>query len=130
VIEIKTPVDAEGRYMMASDGRFGPTEPIWEYEVPRKFFADFISGAHRLSNGNTFICSGPRGRFLEVAANGDIVWEYDNPFSGDAPNPAGDPPYSVFRATHLPPDHPALKGKRLKPLEPQPKRLRRKPWRR
>jgi hypothetical protein len=130
VVEIQTPIEADGRYMTGDAGRFGPEKAYWEYRLPNRYFANFISGAHRLPNGNTFICSGPRGRFLEVAASGDIVWDYDNPFSGDAPNPAGDPPYSVFRATHLPPDHPALKDKRLIPLEPQPKRLPRRPWRR
>jgi hypothetical protein len=110
VVEIKPPVDADGSYPIGAGGRFGPKKPVWEYMAPdkRSFFADFISGAHRLANGNTFICSGPRGRFFEVSAKGDIVWEYKNPYSGDAPNPAGDPPYSVFRATHIPPDHPAL----------------------
>jgi hypothetical protein len=110
VVEIKPPVDADGIYSMGAGGRFGPEKPVWQYVAPdkRSFFADFISGAHRLANGNTFICSGPRGRFFEVTASGDIVWEYKNPYSGDAPNPAGDPPYSVFRATHIPPDHPAL----------------------
>ena len=121
VVEIQTPVDAEGRYIMGSTGRFGPEEPVWEYRFPRRFFADFISGAHRLVSGNTFICSGPRGRFLEVTKNGEVVWEFDNPYSGEAPNPAGDPPYSVFRATHIPLDHPALTGRRLQPRAAQPK---------
>jgi hypothetical protein len=109
VIELRPPVDAEGRYTLPAGGRFGPDEPLWEYTLPDRFFADFISGAQRLANGNTFVCSGPKGRFLEVTAKGDIVWEYDNPFSGDAPNPAGDPPYSVFRVqtvTALPQERP------------------------
>lgn len=130
VIEIRPPLDAGGRYTIQAGGRFGPDEPSWEYELPGRFFADFISGAHRLADGNIFICSGPGGRFLEVTAKGDIVWEFDNPFSGDAPNPAGDPPYSVFRATQIPPDHPALMGRDLRPLDPQPPRRRRKSARR
>jgi hypothetical protein len=39
--------------------------------------------------------------------------QYHNPFSGDAPNPAGDPPHSVFRATFIPPDHPAIAGRNV-----------------
>ena len=58
------------------------------------------------------------GRFFEVTPAGAVVWEYHNPFSGDAPNPAGDPPRSVFRATHIPPEHPALQG-RVVEVEPQ-----------
>lgn len=127
VIEIELPIDTNGHYSMRPGARFGPDKPTWEYTAPNKrvFFADFISGAHRLINGNTFICSGPQGRFFEVTANGDIVWQYENPYSGHAPNPAGDPPYSVFRATHIPPDHPALVNRNLKPLDPQPPYLRR-----
>jgi hypothetical protein len=122
VIEIEPPVDANGNYFIRAEKPFGPDKPTWEYTAPNKvsFFADFISGAHRLVNGNTFICSGPRGRFFEVTPNGDIVWQYENPYSGHVENPTGDPPYSVFRATHIPLDHPALVNRNLKPLDPQP----------
>jgi hypothetical protein len=118
VIEIQSPLDASGDYSIKNRSSFGPTKPVWEYTAPNKrsFFADFLSGAQRLTNGNTLICSGPEGYFFEVTPNGDIIWEYKNLFSGDAPNPAGDPPYSVFRATPIPKNHPALKGRELKPL--------------
>ncbi len=110
VLEIQTPLDAAGRYPIGPHAPFGPGGPAWVYTAPDKssFFADFISGAHRLPSGNTFICSGPTGLLFEVTPGGDVVWSFHNPFTGDAPNPAGDPPYSVFRATHIPPDHPAL----------------------
>jgi hypothetical protein len=122
VVEITPPLAADGRYSLAPGAAFGPPRPTWTYTAPdrRSFFADFISGAHRLPNGNTIICSGPTGHFFEVTPEGETVWEYRNPFSGDAPNPAGDPPRSVFRATHIPPDHPALAGRSLTPLAAQP----------
>jgi hypothetical protein len=115
VVEIRPPVRADGRYELQAGRRFGPGAPWWTYTAtPRSALAaDFISGAQRLANGNTLICSGPDGRFLEVTAGGEIVWEYRSPFAGAAPNPAGDPPYSVFRATHIPPDSPAFAGRRL-----------------
>jgi hypothetical protein len=118
VIEIQPPLDEDGNYTLRNRRKFGPDKPVWEYTAPNKrsFFADFISGAHRLANGNTFICSGPQGRFFEVTPKGDIVWEYKNPFSGDASNPARDPPYSVFRTAFIPKNHPGLKGRELKPL--------------
>lgn len=117
VVEIVPPLAGDGSYLLPPGAVFGPSRPTWTYTAPdkRSFFADFISGAHRLANGNTFICSGPSGRFFEVTPRGDTVWEYQNPFSGDAPNPAGDPPRSVFRATHIPPHHPALAGRNLPP---------------
>ncbi len=122
VIELELPLDNDALYRSEADGRFGPKEPIWEYTAAdrRSFYADFISGAHRLASGNTFITSGPEGRFFEVTSRGKVVWEYVNPYSGGASNPAGDPPYSVFRATLIPAGHPALAGRSLKPLDPQP----------
>jgi hypothetical protein len=127
VVEIVPPVDAEGRYLSPEEGPFGPPAPLWKYEARDSFHANFISGAHRLPNGHTFITSGPQGRFFEVAPEGEIVWEYRAIYSGNVRNPDGSPPhpvgkntYAVFRATKLPPEHPALAGRDLKPLDPQP----------
>ncbi len=86
--------------------------------------AEFLSGAQRLPNGNTLICDGPQGRVVEVSAGGSTVWEYVNLYSGQAPNPHGDPRFSVFWASYIPPDQLALAGRRLAPLEPQPRRWR------
>jgi hypothetical protein len=118
VIEICPPLDKDRSYKIKNRSSFGPEKQTWEYVAPNKrsFFADFISGAHRMANGNTFICSGPQGHFFEVTPRGEIVWQYKNPFSGKAPNPAGDPPHSVFRATLFPKDNPALRDRDLKPL--------------
>ena len=123
VLEIAPPLARDGSYSLRPGAAFGPARPTWMYTASsrRSFFADFVSGAHRLPNGNTFICSGPTGRFFEVTSGTDVVWEYENLFSGDAPNPAGDPPCSVFRATHIPPDHPALTGRDLRPLASAPR---------
>jgi hypothetical protein len=120
VMEIAPPKSAGHGYLLSPGSAFGPAGPIWVYQAPDRgsFSADFISGAHRLPNGNTFVCAGPTGRFFEVTPSGETVWEYLNPFAGHAPNPAGDPPYSVFRATHIPPDHPALAGRTLEPIDP------------
>jgi hypothetical protein len=115
VVEISPPLERDGTYRIGPEAPFGPARPTWTYAARdrRSFFADFLSGAHRLRNGDTFVCSGPSGHFFKVTPGGDTVWEYHNPFSGDAPNPAGDPPHSVFRATFIPPDHPALAGRNL-----------------
>jgi len=121
--EIAPPVDASGHYIVPEGGPFGPPQPLWTYTAPDKvsFFSTFISSAHRLSNGNTFICSGAQGRFFEVTPEGEIVWEYWSPYEGDAnPNLNERAPRGVFRATKIPPDHPALAGRELKPLDPQP----------
>jgi hypothetical protein len=129
VIEIETPVNADGRYELPESGPFGPAEPVWSYMAPDKvsFLSPFISGAERLANGNTMICAGAPGRFLEVTAGGEIVWEYWTLFSGNLrmpdgglPQPVGKDTYAIFRATKIPTGHPGLAGRELKPLDPQP----------
>ena len=124
VFELAPPVADAGGYVVPEDEPFGPSAPVWSYTAPDKvsFYSFFISGAHRLLNGNTFITDGRRGRFLEVTSEGEIVWEYLTPYAGDG---EGNPttlanPHSVFRATKLPPDHPALAGRALAPVDPQP----------
>ena len=54
-----------------------------------RFSSSFISGAQRLTNGNTLICSGADGRLFEVTAQKEIVWEYINPFFDEGITPAG-----------------------------------------
>jgi hypothetical protein len=124
------PLRPDGGYAMADGEPFGPTELAWQFVAaePTDFFSPFISGAARQANGNTLICSGTGGRFLEVTRGGEIVWEYRNPFSGDvvnddgsAPQPGLDAsPYAVFRATRIPANHPAVVARRLVALDPQP----------
>ena len=126
VFELAPPIDGAGRYVASDAGPFGPEEPIWSYMAPTRtaFFSSFISGAHRLANGHTFITSGSQGRFFEVTPEGELVWEYWVPYTATLPgNQATNAnPYSVFRATKISPDHPALAGRDLTPLDPQP------PW--
>ena len=124
VFELAPPIDDAGGYVVPEDEPFGPLAPVWSYMAPDRvsFYSFFISGAHRLSNGNTFITDGRKGRFLEVTSEGEIVWEYWTPYAGDG---EGNPttlanPHSVFRATKIPPDHSALAGRALASLDPQP----------
>ena len=65
---------------------------VWEYSAPaekvsgsqfgyRFFFSPFISIAPRLPNGNTMITEGACSRIFEVTTDGEIVWEYRNPYN-------------------------------------------------
>ena len=87
-------------------------EIIWEYQgtPTASFFSWFISGAQRLSSGNTLICEGAWGRLFEVTSDGNIVWEYINPyFSTNHPNYKG---YNfVFRAYRYGPNSPEIAGR-------------------
>ncbi len=126
VVEIAPPVAKDGSYPLADGAPYGPGAPVWSYAAPDKhsFFAPFVSGAHRLPGGNTFVCSGPQGRYFEVTPNGTIVWEYRAPYRGELkiwqPTLAGKLPYASFRAIKIAPDHPGLAGRALAPLDPQP----------
>lgn len=57
---------------------------------PSDFFSAIISGAHRLPNGNTFICSGFPGIIFEVTSAGETVWRYVNPVNDQGPVYQGD----------------------------------------
>ncbi len=129
VLEIEPPTDDVGSYLLSDGDPFGPATPTWSYTAPDppSFLSPFISGAHRLPDGNTLITSGAQGRFFEVTPDSDIVWEYWSPTSGavrmpdgSLPHPVEAFPYAVFRATKISPDHPALRGRELVPLDPQP----------
>ncbi len=121
--ELAPSTDDQGRYVIQDGKPFGPETLAWSYTAPDKvsFYSSFISGAHRLENGHTFVTSGAQGRLFEITMGGEIVWEYWSPYSGALNRPErASPPYSVFRATKIPPEHAALAGRDLSPLAPQP----------
>ncbi len=66
---------------------YDEAEIVWEYgdsDDEESFFSERISGAQRLENGNTLICSGVEGWFFEVTADGKKVWEFT--YGGSIPD--------------------------------------------
>ncbi len=129
VFQWAIPSDDNGNYELGEGGTFGPDEPDWTYKAPDLYsmYSAFISGAHRLKNGHTFITQGMQGRLIEVDENGKKVWEYWTPYKFDYTLPDGSPAqptgpfiYGLFRATLYPIEHPAFEGKTLNPVNPQP----------
>jgi len=60
---------------------------VWRYRGknnPQLFFSPHIGGCQRLASGNTLICEGAKGCIFEVTPDGDIVWEYVNPYTNFA----------------------------------------------
>ncbi len=53
-------------------------EVVWSYTEPG-FFSRGLGAQQRLDNGNTLITESERGRIIEVAPAGEIVWEYVTP---------------------------------------------------
>ncbi len=126
VDELVPPVDELGNYSLTPGQAYGPQEQVWTYEAPNPtdFYSIFISGTQRLPNGNTLIDEGGFGNFFEVTADGETVWRYVNPVTGDGPLRQGDPipPFNVnfqgnfvFKINRYAPDHPGLAGRDLTP---------------
>ena len=89
-------------------------------------YSENISGAHRLPDGNTIICTGASGEFREVTPAGDIVWRYICPVDQSGPMKQGAAPpsdparpgetmNSVFRVYKYPTTYPAFAGRTLTP---------------
>jgi glucose dehydrogenase len=68
---------------------------VWKYQKEK--VTPFSPGFPMPSdyNGNTLICEGDFGRLFEVTLDGELVWEYVNPYFGEGPT---GPNNRVFRA--------------------------------
>jgi hypothetical protein len=128
VDEFTPTVDANGNYTITTGSAYTPKDFTWTYKgnVKDSLYSENISGAFRLPNGNTLICSGTIGKFLEVNSAGEIVWKYICPveLTGRITQgnlPAKDPARadetmnSVFRVYKYATDYPAFDGKDLTP---------------
>jgi hypothetical protein len=85
-----------------------------------------ISGAQRLPNGNTLICDGIHGIFVEATSAGETVWKYVDPVTnhgsltqGDSipqdPTHPGEYMNMVFRVQRYSPTYQGLIGRDLTP---------------
>jgi hypothetical protein len=101
---------------------------VWTYRStqPNSFYSSYISGAQRLPNGNTLICSGAPGHIFEVTPEGEVVWEYVSPVgdrTGDEygihtvmTDAAGDRTNAIFKCARYPMDYSGLEGRDLTPM--------------
>ncbi len=87
VDEVVLPLRADGSYERKPGAAYGPEKPIWSYTAAEKseFFAPAMSGAQRLPNGNTLVCTGFSGTIFEVTPEKEIVWDYINPAKDTKP---------------------------------------------
>lgn len=128
VDEFTPAVDANGNYTMPVGSAAAPSTYTWTYQgtTQAPMYSENISGANRLPNGNTIICSGTLGRILEVTPAKEIVWEYICPvqLTGEmtqGQKPDADPARvdetmnSVFRVYKYPVDYAAYKDRNLTP---------------
>lgn len=91
VDEIVPPLAADGKYDRKPGLAYGPDKAAASYTAPDKseFYSMLISGAQRLPNGNTLICSGITGLVFEVTPGNEVVWKYVNPVKGGFPGMPG-----------------------------------------
>ncbi len=111
--ELILPFDPELGFLRQPGQAYGPKAPSWTYSAPDSFYSEFISGAERLPNGNTLVCSGVPGRIFEVTTEGRIVWEYWNSYRGERIGGPSQVRTAVFRANRISKDHPGLAGRKL-----------------
>lgn len=116
---ISTALDSTGNYVLNGTSAYGPDSLSWQYasSPPSAFYSSNISGAQRLSNGNTLICDGSAGNFFEIDSTKNLVWRYINPVSQAGPLSQGSMPIgnAVFRCTRFGPDFPGFTGVNLMP---------------
>ncbi|WP_241148080.1 aryl-sulfate sulfotransferase [Lacinutrix jangbogonensis] len=119
---INPPTSLPGEYIYNTTNGYGPLTSEWNYTspIPTDFFSSILSSGQRLPNGNTLICDGDSGYFIEIDNNKDIVWEYVNPDTADGILSQGETPTTnfVFRALKFPLDYPAFIGRDLTPGDP------------
>jgi hypothetical protein len=120
--EIEPPIDEDGNYQLEPGSAFGPDELFWTYvdDPPAIFYSQNLSGAQRLPNGNTIICSGRGGEFREVTQNNEVVWLYINPVGEYGPMMQGDSAVgnNVFKISHYSTDFPGFEGRDMTPGDP------------
>lgn len=94
-----------------------PATPSWIYNSgnPNNLYAQNISGAQQLSNGNVLFCDGPSGNFYEVDSLGNTLWNYINPISNTSTLSQGAIPTQnlVFRCSFYPSNYSGFTGKTL-----------------
>jgi hypothetical protein len=99
VDEIIPPVNENGEYDLEPGSAYGPTVQTWIYSAnpPTSFYSNHVSSAERLPDGNTLICMGAQGKFLEITPLGTIVWMYKN----NDPTPTT---CDVYKIDYIPPE--------------------------
>ena len=93
-----------------------PTSTSWVYNNgnPNTIYAQNISGAQQLSNGNVLLCEGPTGTFREINSAGTTLWKYLNPVNTGIISQNTTPTQNlVFRCSFYPLNYTGFSGHNL-----------------
>ncbi len=104
--EILIPQLSDGSYNLVPNTANLPENAIWAYDN-ELIFSSRLSGATRLSNGNTLITAGRDGTLFEIDESGTILWQYQNPIEATP---------GIFKVAKYDKNHPAFDGRTLIPL--------------
>lgn len=119
--EIALPLFKDNAYPRTPDLDYASAQPQWIYTSPNPtdFYSHILGGVQRLPNGNTLICDGTSGVVFQVTSEGKIVWQYNNPITGDVYLYRGRLiDTQIYRAPWYPSDYPGLQGMDLTPKGP------------
>ncbi len=119
-VDIFSPPLVNGSYVKNTTEPFGPINTTWSWNIGTDMYAPSISGAERLSNGNTLVTYGTRGTFYEVNLAGEIVWKYISPVNTGEEMSQGDSIYTgngnkVFKVIRYDSSNEAFKDKEMIP---------------
>lgn len=123
VMHFQPPTTSPGFYEHVNGQAFGPATPIIFYD-DAEFFSNILSSSFHLPNGNTLICEGAEGHFIELDQSNNIVWDYYLPMSNitGVITSQGDPRpvngNSTFRALKYSANYEAFDGRDLTPSDP------------
>lgn len=122
VDEISLPPFEDNAYPRDERYTFASSQLQWTHTAPNPtdFYIPRMSGAQRLPNGNTQICTS-RGTVFQVTPNGKTVWKYINPLQRGARGPVyqgTNIQNTTYRAPWYPPDYVGLKDMDLTPKGP------------
>lgn len=106
VDELSIPQAADGSYNLAPSVDNDPDAVVWSY-TNSDLFADRVSGARRLPNGNTLITEGTTGTLYEIDSKNTIVWQYTIPLEDN----------DVFKCFRYPINGPPFDGLELPILQ-------------
>lgn len=116
-----------GNITLMANGMYNPAQPlysraleinpatgeiVWQYAATQRwtFFTPIMGSVQRLANGNSLIDEALNGRVFEVTTDGEMVWEYINPFFHPIPI-FGGPANPLFRAYRYASDSAEIEGR-------------------
>jgi len=116
------PAMVNNNYPISGSNAFEPSAQDWIYTAnpQSSMFSQAVSSAQRLITGNTIICVGQTGNFLEIDTTNTLVWKYVNPVGNTGITTQGQNPVNnmSFRCVYYAAGYSGFAGHTLTPGSP------------